>query len=394
MRYRDNLYGEWELPEYLTKLAATREMVRLRNITQSVLPNDLTPFGPIPSRFHHGLGVARLAVEVLKNNPELSDYNLILPIAALLHDAGNSPLSHLGEHFLKESTGHDGESFLAVMLDGSETEKILKEYGIDVSYISQFVSGLKKPHSTVLNGSMDIDNIDNVGRHNMAAHLHAESFDALQIASHFRYDQRHELWFLCDQDTVWTECQKWQNARATVYHFIYSIPNLTIAMMVYRAVEIAFCEGELKKDFFFFNDHEAIAYLHATCNKRTQHLIEKVRRWQWYDEIVSLATQKPSEGFKDLATHWRGRQFVADSVCAYFGIELENLCAYVGRGNDKRNITVPFIAESGAVRYDTSDSEPLYRLKIWVAPNISVDRQTIQDFVSNLVHYQVAEHAP
>ena len=66
MLYRDPLYGEWELPRFLEKISQTKEMVRLRGITQSVLPNKMTPYGTIPSRFHHGLGVAYLATKVLE----------------------------------------------------------------------------------------------------------------------------------------------------------------------------------------------------------------------------------------------------------------------------------------------------------------------------------------
>ena len=122
MRYYDALYNvEWELPKIVEKIIHTKEMARLRNITQGIMPNNLNVRGPLPSRFQHSMGVCILAKEVLNQNPKLFENGSsnLLTVSALLHDAGNPPFSHLSEPFLKEVTGHDGESFLIEILDGS-----------------------------------------------------------------------------------------------------------------------------------------------------------------------------------------------------------------------------------------------------------------------------------
>lgn len=384
MRYRDPLYDEWELPNYLERLIKTKEMVRLRNIAQSVLPNDLMPYGPIPSRFQHGLGVARLAMTVMENNPCLKPY-LILPVSALLHDAGNSALSHLGEHFLKELTGHDGESFLITMLDGSETEKILKELGLSVEEVTYFVTGNSKPFSDILNGSMDIDNLDNVGRYNLAASLDAEKFDAIKIASSFRFDFNRSRWAILDREGCWEETQKWKTARAVVYGSIYSRLHLSVAMMIHRAVEIAFCESELSLDFFRLNDVEAINYLATRCNLRTKRLVDRARRWDWYDEVVSIETTDPSERFKMLASNWRGRKLVADVICRDYGREPDEVCVLVGRGRDKRKISVPFVSDAGVERFDSGDDSQIYRLKVWVPKEAPLNMYEVRETVEEMI---------
>lgn len=69
------------------------------------------------------------------------------------------------------------------ILFGSEAEKVLQKYGMRVEEILGLVTGKTKPVAEVLTGSLDIDNLDNVGRFNRIACLGAQDFDAQKIAA-------------------------------------------------------------------------------------------------------------------------------------------------------------------------------------------------------------------
>lgn len=100
MIYRDALYGIWEPPAIIEELAHTMESERIRKISQASAPAYLLPYN-IPSRFQHGMGACFLASKVLEANLVLKKYYWpLLLVAALLHDAGNPPFSHLAERFL------------------------------------------------------------------------------------------------------------------------------------------------------------------------------------------------------------------------------------------------------------------------------------------------------
>ncbi len=377
MRYHDALYGEWELPEILEKLIHTRQMIRLRDITQSVMPNSLVVRGPMPSRFQHGLGVSFLAQIVLEQNPGLNEYETLLPVAALLHDAGNPPFSHLSESFLKEITGHDGESFLAEILDGSETEKILREYGIRTEDVVSMVTGSKKPISEVLHGSMDIDNLDNVGRFADAARIHTPIFNAKGIASRFRFAGE---WFFLDAKNLQEMTGNWQNARKAVYKAIYSAPHLNLAMMLQRAVELAHSEEELEKDFFFLDDYAAMRFL-KICNAETVCLVNRALRWEWYDEVLSLEYSDPPEKVKLLAAGWRGRRQIANMLAGKLRLSPADVCAWVSRGNESRKITIPFVSPDGSRRYDTTPDTPIYRVKVYMPKTVTASKELMRDLV-------------
>ncbi|MEK7561024.1 MAG: HD domain-containing protein [Patescibacteria group bacterium] len=373
MRYWDPLYGEWELPEILARLARTREMQRLRGITQSDLPNFLLLRGPMPSRFQHGLGVAYLACLLFAHNRHLVDeYLPLLPAAALLHDAGSPPFSHLGEHFLREVTGKDGEEFLMDILDGSKTERILRDYDIFIEDVLDLVTGRKQPIAAVLNGSLDIDNLDNIARYHAAVGLGSAPYRPTLIALCFRHLASSDEWFLMDY--CYPETKKWQEARAAVYSAIYAPEHLSVSRMVYRALEIAFTEGEIGRDFFFLDDAAGLAYLAERCNRRTAYLIRKAIAWEWYEEIVSIATDSPGPGLQCLASHWTGRRRLADLICAGARIAPQHVCVYAGKGKDRRDVTVRFIDAGGNCVKQcpyTAAVKPVYRLKIYAPYGLS-----------------------
>ncbi len=378
MIYHDLLYDIWELHKYISKIIRTPEFQRTFNISQANVPFDLLPVKS-PSRGEHQIGTFILAAEIVSKNKNLSAKNAtLILISALLHDTGNSPFSHLGEYFLRETTGYDGESFLEVVLNASQIEKILRKLKISAKDIIEIVTGKSKLLSPVVHGSMDCDNLDNVGRFNYHAKVGAEPFDALKIAAAFRFTG--DSWILFG-DGIFEETKKWQAARKKVYESVYSNPYLNCTAMLYRALEIAFLEGEIKRDFFFLNDSQAVQYLLTQCNSKTKYLIERLHARAWYDEVVGMEFTNPTPDFCEAVTGWRGRKEVADFLCKELGLKEEDVCVYAEIGRDKRRITLPFVNENGDRRHDDSDESPIYRLKVFVPPYVSTNRRKIVELM-------------
>ncbi len=187
MRHEDALYGTWEIPEILHEFIGTPEIQRLHGISQDVLPRGLVPW-KMASRFEHSMGVARLASLVIRENKEqlTQQQQEMLLLAALYHDAGNAALSHLSEPFLKALTGKDGESFLEERLHESVSASLMQRHQIAIHDVVRMVTGKAAPLSKVLNGSIDVDNLDNVGRYWFTAHSGEVLFLAQLIASSYR----------------------------------------------------------------------------------------------------------------------------------------------------------------------------------------------------------------
>ena len=99
-RVRDPVHGFLGLCETEAKLIDTRLFQRLRGIRQLAMAHLVYP-GALHTRFDHSLGVchvAQLMAEQLGLSP---DEKRLVRIAALLHDLGHGPFSHVSESLLE-----------------------------------------------------------------------------------------------------------------------------------------------------------------------------------------------------------------------------------------------------------------------------------------------------
>lgn len=214
---KDLVHEYVEIDEKIQKIVDTKEFQRLKRVKQ------LTAIYIYPSanhtRFEHSLGVMKLAMDyyasieeklrgiVTKNvvkediESKLQYYKVNLQIAALLHDLGHAPFSHLGEKFFDKKEIKDKikvtlkEEEANRILDGNDgaphelmscfcikkLESKLKEiYGSDYDYefICRIITGklYSEPEkdwkvknvmiSIVNSNSIDVDKLDYLLRDN------------------------------------------------------------------------------------------------------------------------------------------------------------------------------------------------------------------------------------
>jgi len=113
-RIYDAVYGYVELDEFEFELVTSPIFQRLHRIKQLGPLHTVFPSAQ-HSRFSHTIGVFYIVtkmMEHLENRPDEYKYDFrkeekqkeLLKFAALLHDIGHVPLSHVGEEVLKETT--------------------------------------------------------------------------------------------------------------------------------------------------------------------------------------------------------------------------------------------------------------------------------------------------
>jgi uncharacterized protein len=99
-RVRDPVHNFITLREAEVRLVGTRAIQRLRGIRQLAMANLVYP-GALHTRFDHTLGVTHVA-GLLANALHLDqDDTELVRFAALLHDIGHGPFSHVSEHALE-----------------------------------------------------------------------------------------------------------------------------------------------------------------------------------------------------------------------------------------------------------------------------------------------------
>lgn len=375
MIYQDDLYGViWELPPIAEHLMKTKEVSRLERVSLGVLPAGMNPF-PLTNRFLHSMGVCYLAYLVLEQNPMFETHRNLFLAASLLHDAGSPGLSHLTEQCLIEQTGKNGEQFLEDVLNQktSATARVLEEFHLLPKNVAAFVQGACSPLSDILNGSLDIDNLDNIARFKKAGRIKGKNYHPAAIASSFRF--QNGRWTLLD--TCYEEVENWLEAREAICETVYSNPHLTLVAMIDRALQIAFFEKEIEPDIFFLLDDDFTLQYLQSCNAKTAYLIAKVRSQtpsEWYPQILySEYTGDAPRQVKLLASNWSKRKQLADLISHTFTINEEHICIYAGEGRDRRNITVPFVNTTGKITRMIPAPMPIYRFLVYASPCLSPD---------------------
>ena len=114
MEIYDPLHGIIEIDELSKRIINTEEFQRLRNIKQLGCCYYVFP-GASHNRFEHSLGVYHLAkkyIEILNVDNEFFNESeqRCIKTAALIHDIGHGPFSHLFDDLLPEEKNHEYRS--------------------------------------------------------------------------------------------------------------------------------------------------------------------------------------------------------------------------------------------------------------------------------------------
>jgi len=125
------------------------------------------------TRFEHSIGTMYLA-QRLTENSNLSQYlskdeTHMIRLAALLHDVGHGPFSHVFEHLLEKFLDKTHEEITVWMIEKSELSDILNKAGYSPTEIAKLATGsLKRKDKTfmdqVIQSAVDVDKLDFIVR--------------------------------------------------------------------------------------------------------------------------------------------------------------------------------------------------------------------------------------
>jgi len=150
---RDSVHGNLSLSGFEVKVMDSPQIQRLRRIKQLGFISLIYP-GANHSRLEHSIGTMFLGSK-LANHLQLSEYDKkLVRIAALLHDAGHGPFSHVSEAVL--DINHE-ELTAKVIEETSLNDIITKEF--DSKEIIDIING-KGPLGPIVSGELDVDRMD------------------------------------------------------------------------------------------------------------------------------------------------------------------------------------------------------------------------------------------
>ncbi len=167
---KDPLYGYIRLTKTEQRIIDTRPVQRLRRIRQLSGAEYVYPAAN-HSRFEHVVGVMHLAGLLVENLPvDLKpEDRQMLKLAALLHDVGHAPFSHLFEPLMIKYLDRNHEDMSTWIIRETEVGDVLRDEGFDPQVMGRLAIGLlenpPKPfYNQIIRSSVDVDKLDFVVR--------------------------------------------------------------------------------------------------------------------------------------------------------------------------------------------------------------------------------------
>ena len=182
---RDPIHGFIKLSKKERKLIDTKVFQRLRRIRQLAMTFLVYP-GATHTRFDHSIGVMHIAGRICTKLRELHPERICnedvdrVRLAALLHDVGHGPFSHVSEHLLKKYAANTSNK-------EQMREKIHEKITVDIIQTDPEINGILTPDERdcvveIIEGKRNfLDWHHNV----ISSELDADKMDYLLRDSHF-----------------------------------------------------------------------------------------------------------------------------------------------------------------------------------------------------------------
>jgi HD superfamily phosphohydrolase len=169
---KDPVHGYVYITEEEKEITDSFPVQRLHRLRQLAGAEYVYP-GANHTRFEHSVGVMYLAGRVAEN-PNIAqvtsaDEAETVRIAALLHDVGHGPFSHIFEHLLTKELGKTHEDMTRWIIANSELKDILNKTGYSPDDIGKLAIGrLHKSKKAfldqIIRSAVDVDKLDFVVR--------------------------------------------------------------------------------------------------------------------------------------------------------------------------------------------------------------------------------------
>ena len=154
----DPVHGYIELDDLAQDLLFTPQMQRLRRVKQLGFSNLVYP-GANHSRFEHSLGTMHLASTLTRSLDSIEgDRKTEIKAAALLHDVGHGPFSHVTENVIDKYTRRRHDDVKEILGKG-EIREVLSKYGISPGNLVKHIKG-ETSLGQILSSEIDVDRMD------------------------------------------------------------------------------------------------------------------------------------------------------------------------------------------------------------------------------------------
>ena len=344
----DLLYDHIKLSAWAMAMVSTPPFKRLSGVSLSSVPGELLFRHAFPSRLEHAVGVYHLARVARPRDRALQ-------LAALAHDLGHGPFSHLTEPLMLEWLGMDHEARSISLLERvrlalpDPVQRLT--IWVDWEEVADLMRG--RGRGLLLSGNLDYDNMDNVARFKLLAGFGSPGYDPRVLARSLRLlpggdvrgagTRQKAPVTVALEAAAELQARAWQSDRARVYGFLHGSAgdheNLVLHAMLRKAVDLAYSTHILPPDFFDLTDAEAFSVLGRGLDRGLLALLQQVKGDQerWHRCIWEAEAQPDEPALPNLLATARARleleaDLAAEAGLAPYEVILSSLVSNAARG--------------------------------------------------------------
>ncbi len=284
---KDPVHGYVYITELEKEIIDSFPVQRLRRLRQLAGAEYVYP-GANHTRFEHSVGVMYLAGKVVEN-PNIGqrineDEAEMVRIAALLHDVGHGPFSHVFEHLLdKELGGKTHEDMTRWIIATSELKDILNKAGYDPKEIGKLATNkLEKPSKAflgqIISSAVDVDKLDFVVRdthHTGAEYGFVDVFRLIHAFDVLNGDLAVDLGALSALESF--IIARIESFKSIYFHRVGRAAQIMLAMAMEKAnEELGLTSFKTPEEYLAMDDYTVWTML-KNCEK-SREIIESLER--------------------------------------------------------------------------------------------------------------------
>lgn len=298
--FLDPLYGVIHFPDFVWKVIYTPEIQRLRELRLYNINSLYFTGGANINRFEHSIGTCYLALQFVEfNKKQIPEKERVLfVLAALFHDLYNAAFGHTIE-YNEEGFSPEEIFYYAV------TDKIFESYNIKDTYLESIYFGMpgelltrltkdlklddsdifkigkiirgKGKYGSIISGSIDLDNIDNVYRMSYHMGLINKTDVPLKIVKSFTLNNEKLMYKPSSIGLL----KQWIELRERLYKFLLLNPDeFSAKYMLTEAIELS--KKQKSKSFSWYDTDFQVLEQLSKSSENVKKLISRLMKGDYY----------------------------------------------------------------------------------------------------------------
>jgi len=326
---KDPIHGYVYITEAEKQVIDSFPVQRLRRLRQLAGAEYVYPAAN-HTRFEHCVGVMHLA-GLMAENPYLSkhfseeQYQLVR-IAALLHDVGHGPFSHIFEHLLVKFLHKTHEDINVWIVQKSELKDIIRKIGYNPDEVAKLSVGwLHKPKRAfmdqIIRSAVDVDKLDFVVRdtyHTGAQYGYVDVIRLIQTLDILDQNLAVDLGALSALESF--ILARVESFKSIYFHRVGRAAQIMLATAMEEAKdELGLTSFKTPEEYLAFDDYTVWTMLKKS--KKSRKIIENLERRKLLKCAYDRTFYVRDKTVSNLFSHEEIRNQLRDQIADKAGVD-------------------------------------------------------------------------